>query len=112
MYVVVEAWTPKAEFLDLPVTAREEIFEAVQEGISMLALAEIDCLGWGRLDDVVHGTSHQWLAVWTMPTAEHSETFLAAVSGSDWYEWFDQINLRGNLVAPEQAMNEHVKIGF
>jgi hypothetical protein len=110
MYVVVEAWTPNQEFLSLPAAAREEIFDGVREGISKLAEAGIQSLGWGHLDEVAHGSAHQWLAVWTMPSAEHSEIFLGAVAASGWYAWFEQTNLRAELIEPEDAMAAHLKL--
>src|ERR1700761_6394943 len=109
MYVVVEAWTPCPEFLELPVVAREELFAGVREGVAKLAEAGIECLGWGRLDQVVHGLAREWLAVWTMPSAEHADMLLNAVAASGWYDWFDQSNMRAELMTPGAAMDEHVK---
>ena len=110
MYVVVEAWTPCPEFLDLPIAARKDLFAAVREGVAKLAEAGIECLGWGRLDKVVHGLAHEWLAVWTMPSPEHADILLNAVVDSGWYDWFDQSNLRAQLVTPGDAMDEHIKL--
>ena len=110
MYVVVEAWTPNYKFLSLPTATRVEIFDGVKEGITKLAEAGIHSLGWGLLEEVAHGSAHQWLAVWTMPSAEYSEIFLGAVAASGWYDWFDQTNLRTELVAPDEAMAAHLKL--
>ena len=110
MYVVVEAWTPCPEFLGLPVVAREELFTAVREGIAKLADAGIECLGWGRLDQVFRGLAHEWLAVWTMPSAEHADIMLSAVTASGWYDWFDQTNLRAELTSTDEAIAEHIKL--
>jgi len=45
-----------------------------------------------------------------MPSAEHSEIFLGAVAASGWYDWFEQINLRAELIAPKDAMAAHVEL--
>ena len=110
MYVVIEAWTPCPEFLDLPVAARMEFFSAVREGVAKLAEGGIDCLGWGRLDQVIHGLAHEWVAVWTMPSPGHADILLNAVVNAGWYDWFTRTNMRAELVTPDLAIDEHIKL--
>lgn len=46
----------------------------------------------------------------TMGSAAQSDIFLGGVAASGWYDWFDQTNLRAELLAPEEAMTVHLEL--
>ncbi|TDC13427.1 hypothetical protein E1265_28035 [Streptomyces sp. 8K308] len=111
MHIVVEIWTPKPAFLDTPPDIREQIVGSVQEGVSQMAAVGITTLGWGRIAPTEdHPSGHDWFAVWQIPTAELVDTFFAGITESGWYEWFDQINVSGQLETVEDVLKSHLSL--
>jgi len=110
MYVVVEAWTPKPAFLAASADEKAAVVDGVKAAIVQLAADGITCLGMGELDAETYASAHQWVAVWTMPTKEHSDAFLDGVTASGWYGYFEQTNLRAELVPAGDALDQHLKL--
>lgn len=110
MYVVVESWRAKPEFLALEPAQREALFDEVKKAMGEMAAGGIETLGWGNVDgtDEPHGSGHDWFAVWTMPNAAAGQAFLAGVKASGWYDWFEQTNVVGELRPAQDIMAEHV----
>lgn len=111
MYVVIETWTPRAEFLAATPETRERVFDSVREGMAQFTALGIDTLGWGRIDaGADRSGGYDWFAVWTMPSAELAAAFLQGVEAAGWYEWFDQTNVTGELASVDSAIAAHLAL--
>jgi hypothetical protein len=111
MHIVVETWTPNLRFLQSPSEARAEVLHGVRTGIQQMAAAGIVPLGWGSIEPSHdHPSGYDWFAVWQLPAAELVEIFLGGVAASGWYEWFDQINIVGELRNPDSVLDEHLRL--
>lgn len=109
MHVVIETWTPKNTWLAVDEETRRRFFEGVREAMGEMSKAGIETLGWGRVDQTAdRSSSHEWFAVWRTPNPTMSAAFLDGVDRSGWYEYFEQVNVVGELVPAENAIDMHV----
>lgn len=107
-YTVVEMWTPNAAFLALSTSQREEFFATLGAGMGALAEIGVTSAGWGRTERADQSASYQWFAIWTAPTREAVDAFLAGVMESGWYLYFDQEVLVSPLLPIDQAITAMV----
>lgn len=111
MHVVIETWTPKEKWLATDEETRRRFFDEVREGMAEMSKAGIETLGWGRVDqDADRPSAHEWFAVWRTPNSATSAAFLEGVDRSGWYEYFEQVNVVGELLPAENAMDVHVAL--
>ena len=115
MYAVVEAWTPKPTFFALSRSERAAFFADLATKAGSLAASGVEPLGWGRTDpggesDLEHGSGHEWFAVWQVPDGVAADAFFAGVASSDWYDYFEQTNTRGELRSVEAVVAELVDL--
>lgn len=111
MYVVVETWTAKPEFLAAPVKTKEELFAGIKAAMAEMAQAGIVTLGWGSVDrSADHSADYDWFAVWQAPNAELAGAFLQGVERSGWYTWFEQVNVLGELRPVDAIAAEHLAL--
>ena len=111
MYVVVETWRAKREFLAAPIEFREELFARIKAAMAEMAQAGIVTLGWGSVDrSADHSTDYDWFAVWQAPNAELAAAFLQGVERSGWYTWFEQVNVLGEVRTVDAIAAEHLAL--
>ena len=111
MYLFVEAWTPKPAWLALAREEREGYVSQVASGMSQLQAAGVEVVGWGFSDDAARGTDHGAFAVWRCPTRQAANQLRQAVEHARWYDYFEQLDLGGEVESPEVVLEHHVNLG-
>lgn len=111
MHLVVELWKPTPAFLAAPSAVREEIIAGVRGGIEQMAAAGIHTLGWGRVTPSEdHPPGYDWFSVWEIPSPELVDAFFAGVAASGWYDWFEQVNIAGELESAAAVLEDHLAL--
>ena len=101
----------KQAWLDLSKEERQAFFNRVGGEIKKLMSQGVEVLGFAVNDEETPFRSdHQYIAVWKMPSAEQVEMLEKSVSRTGWYDYFDQVNARGQLISPPAALEDMVKI--
>ncbi len=110
-HLYVELWNPKKAWLDLGTEERQTFFSRVGGEIEKLTVAGIEVLGFAVNDeDTPYRSDHKYIAVWKMPSKEHVKMLEKSVSEAGWYEYFEQVNARGELIPPPTALEDMVKL--
>lgn len=111
MQIVFELWNAKPAFLDAPATVREEIIGGVRGGIEQMAGMGIRTLGWGRVaPSSDHPSGYDWFAVWEIPSPQLVDAFFSGVAASGWYDWFEQVNVSGELESVDVVLQAHLAL--
>ena len=111
MYLFIEAWTPKPAWLALSREEREAYVSRLTGGMPELQAAGIEVVGWGFSDGDARGTQHVAFAVWRCPSRQAANQLRQAVERSRWYEYFEQLDLGGEVQSPEVVLEHHVDLG-
>ncbi len=109
MILYVELWKSKPAWRALPRVDRERFVAGLGPAIAELAAAGVELIGFaGNEHDVPHRADYDWIALWRIPGPELARRFEQTVERSGFHDWFEQVNARGPLVAPEAALAEMV----
>jgi hypothetical protein len=111
MHLMIEVWNAKPAWLALSQEERGAYMANIGPAIEQLLGAGVEIVGWGSNDaDTSNRANYQYFAVWKMPNKEIVNQFEQAVEQAGWYNYFDQYNLRGEIVPVEQVIGEHVAL--
>ena len=101
MYLFVECWKARPEWLALNAEARGAYMAQLGQGIEELLKAGVEIISWSLNDaDTAKRSSFDYFAVWKFPNKEFVKGFEQVVEQSGWYNYFDQVNLSGELSDP------------
>ncbi|MBT8337181.1 MAG: hypothetical protein KJO11_11300 [Gemmatimonadetes bacterium] len=109
MYYTIELWTPKQAWLDLSTEEREAYVGSIgptmqahaEMGITMRAMATNDA-------DTDNRAPYTYFSIVEAPDEAAARTFEADVRAAGWYEYFDQVNVRGVARSVEEVIGEHI----
>jgi len=100
--VFVELWSARPEWHALSTEERAAYIDSILPTIAGLQEMGVE-LRFNALSDpdTSNDAGYTYIGVLTMPDRDTARAFEAAVSDSGFYDYFDQINARGEAVAPE-----------
>jgi len=105
MYLYVELWKARPAWLALSAAQRADYMKQVEPAIGQLLGAGIELLGFALADaDTLHDADYTYLAAWRMPSRELAVLLEQAVDGASWHVYFEQVNARGPIMAPPDAL--------
>lgn len=112
MHLYAELWNPRQAWLDLSGEERSSYLEKVGPGIGKLTEAGIELVGFAICeDDTPHEAGYRYLAVWKMPKGrEHAHLLEGILDEAGWHDYFDQVNARGAVVPPPQALQDMAQL--
>jgi hypothetical protein len=99
MRIYVEQWRPRPAWLELDAAQRATYVEAVGPDLQEVLDrgAELVAVGPADPGTACSGES-QYFAVWRLPDLDLVRLFERRIEGAGWYEYFDQVNLGGEIV--------------
>ncbi len=111
MYLFVEKWKARPEWLALSQQEREEYVSKVGHAIKDLLKAGIEIMGFALNDpDTPHRADYRYFSVWKLPDKELVQKFEQAIEQSGWYQYFEQTNARGEFVQPDAALGDMINL--
>ena len=111
MYLYIELWKPRQKWMDLSHQGRQAYVEQVGPGIGKLTEAGVELVGFAMNDeDTPYRAGYRYLAAWKMPGREQVDLLEEVLEEAGWHEHFEQVNARGELVPPPQALADMVTL--
>ena len=111
MYLYIELWKAKQEWLDLSQKERGDYMSQLGPTIEGLAKAGVEIVGWGVNDaETPYRGDYRYLAVWKMPNKDLVQQFEETVEQAGWHKYFEQINVRGELLTPETVIGDLINL--
>jgi hypothetical protein len=105
MYIYVELWKPRAAWHALGAAERRTFVDGIGPSVGQLTDDGIELVGFAvNDDDTEHRADYPWIAVWRMPTRELAVVLERAVIDFGFHEYFEQVNARGAIVAPDAVL--------
>lgn len=110
-HLYVELWNPKQAWMVLSAEERQDFFDKVGGEIQNLTKEGIEILGFAVNDEETpYRSDHKYIAVWRMPSKKLVEMLEESVSRAGWYNYFEQVNARGELITPPAALEDMVEL--
>jgi len=111
MKFYIEAWTPRQTWLEMSTEKRMEYMAQLGPAIQQLTDMGTEIISWGTNDPNTHNRlGFDFFAIWKFPNEEIARTFEDIVSGSGWYNYFDQVNLQGSPESPNDVIGKLINI--
>jgi hypothetical protein len=103
MHLYVEAWKARPAWLALPQADRERFFGIIGEEIGKQLGAGCELVGVALNDaDAPRRANYHYVAVWKIPDQGHVQDFEETWERVGFHDYFEQINIRGELMEPDQ----------
>lgn len=111
MYLFVECWKARQEWLDLKTEERAAYMTELGKGIQSLVEAGVEIVSWSLNDaDISKRSKFDYFAIWKFPTREFAKQFEQIVEQSGWYAYFDQVNLGGTEGMPDASVGHMINL--
>ncbi|MFZ2900899.1 MAG: DUF6616 family protein [Saprospiraceae bacterium] len=111
MYLYVELWKPRPEWVNLPREQRDEFLSQVAKGIDRMQELDVELIGFSLCDEETpHHSDFRYVAVWKMPNLGHVHMLEKAIKKEGWENFFDIINARGAIKPVSALMEDMVKV--
>ncbi|SFW67077.1 DUF6616 family protein [Chitinophaga sancti] len=96
MKYFIEMFSPTQAWMDLNKEQRTKYLDHVNEvskemmenGVAIIAMQENDA-------DTIHRAGYNFFVIWTIETAELEEAVQKLMLSEGWFNYFDQLNLKG-----------------
>lgn len=110
MTLFLELWKPKQRWLDLTAEERAEYIEGIGPSIEGLLEEGVELVGIGTNDeDTDRRADYAYWAVWRMPE-DLVERFENTVREDGFYDYFEQVNARGEERSPEEVFGRLIAL--
>ncbi len=105
MYLYIETWNAKPEWLALSRDDRVAFIEDVKSLLGSLVSDDLQLLGCVITDDdtPLHG-GYQYVAVWNASDRAHVRKIEEGTHRIGWHDYFDQVNHGSGATGPEAVL--------
>ncbi|TSD64048.1 hypothetical protein FFF34_015965 [Inquilinus sp. KBS0705] len=111
MKFYIEIWKAKQAWLDLSIEQRGAYMAQLGPSIQQLAEQGVEIITWADNDaDTFKRVDYDFFAIWKFPTDGLAKAFEDLVNGAGWYNYFDQLNIKGNAGGPEEIIGKMINL--
>ena len=107
MKIFIELWKAKEAWKQLPLSERQEYMAQIGPVMEDLMKKGLVIEAWGiNEDDTPFASDYDYFAVTKLPSQELLAEFEAIVESAGWYNYFDQVNVSGSPMTPEEVIGK------
>lgn len=111
MKMYVELWKAKGAWKDLSKEERGNYMGLLGPAIQQLMENGVQIINWGLNDgDTFNRADFDFFAVWTFPSNEAAQNFEKMVEGAGWYNYFDQVNVKGDASTAQEVIGKMINM--
>ena len=111
MKIFIELWKAKDAWKQLPLSERQEYVAQIGPVMEDLMKKGVVIEAWGiNEDETPSASDYNFFAVTKLPSKELLEEFEAIVEGAGWYNYFDQVNVSGSPMTPEEVIGKMLEL--
>jgi hypothetical protein len=109
MYIFVECWKARPEWLAQNKETRAAYMAQLGKGIDALIKAGAEIVSWSINDPGISNRApFDYFAVWKFPDREVAKGFEEIIMQSGWYNYFDQVNMGGEVADPSPCIGHMI----
>lgn len=106
----LELWRPKPAWLEMSEDERGAYIDSIGPSIEGLLQAGVELVGIGTVDPGTdQRADYDYWAVWRLPSEELVGRFEQAVRQDGFYDYFEQINARGETRDPQSVFGDMIR---
>lgn len=110
MYLYIELWKPRRKWLEMSEQERSDYVAGIGPEIEKLTERGVELVGFAlNDDDTPHRADYRYIAAWKMPDKALAESLESSVEAAGFHDYFEQVNARGHLMSPEEALRDMIR---
>ncbi|MEH6611749.1 MAG: DUF6616 family protein [Halioglobus sp.] len=112
MYLYVEMWNAKPEWLGLSDTERQAFMGNVDAWLGSIMDPET-CSVYGACandGDTAPRAQFSYLVVWSLKDKSYVKTVADGTSRVGWYKYFDQVNIGGEKITADELVGKLMEL--
>lgn len=111
MHHLIELWSPKAKWLEMSATDRQDYLAGVAKGIAGFLQEGLQLHATGMAgSDLANSVPYRFFLVWDSPSKELIDRFMTELERLNWFKHFDQVNTAGDNIGLEALLEAHIKL--
>ena len=111
MKTYIELWRATDAWIVLSKNERANYLGLLAPAIQQLIDSGAEIVAWGENESTTFNRApYDFFAVWKFPSAASIERFEKMVEGAGWYTYFDQVNIQGDVLAPQPVLDKMISI--
>jgi hypothetical protein len=111
MYLFVELWKARPQWLALSEKERSDYLATIGSEMERLLGLGSELVGIALNDpDTPYRSDYTYVSVWKIPSKELAQEFEQSVERVGFYDYFEQINTRGELISADTVMNDLIHL--
>jgi hypothetical protein len=111
MKMYLELWKAKSAWKDLSKEERGNYMGQLGPAIQQLLESGVQIINWGVNDaDTFNKVDYDFFAAWTFPNDEAAKNFEKMVEGAGWYNYFDQVNAKGDASTAQEVIGKMIEM--
>lgn len=111
MTVFIELWKAKDAWKNLSLTERQDYAAQIGPVMDDLMNKGLVIEAWGiNEDETEYKSEYDFFAVSKLPTEEFLKEFEVIIEVAGWYNYFEQVNISGSLMSPEEVIGKMLEI--
>jgi hypothetical protein len=111
MKIFIELWKARDAWKQLSLSERQEYVAQIGPVMEDLMKKGAVIEAWGiNEDETPFASDYDYFAVTKLPSQELLEEFETIVEGAGWYNYFDQVNVSGSPMTPEEVIGKMLEL--
>lgn len=111
MKVFIELWKAKDAWLKLSLKDRQNYVAQIGPVMDDLIRRGAVIEAWGvNEDETDYKLEYDFYAVTKLPNDDMLKEFQSIVESAGWYDYFEQVNLSGSLMSPEEVIGKMLEL--
>lgn len=111
MIYFIEFWKAKDAWLNLPKQERIDYVSKIGPAIEDLMSKGVQIDAWGVNDNQsLHKADFDFYGITKFPNQEILTGFENMLDGSGWYDYFEQVNVSGEGVTPQDVIGKMIAL--
>lgn len=111
MKIFIELWKAKDAWKNLPGSERQEYVAQIGPVMEDLVKKGVVIEAWGiNEDQTPFVANYDFFAVTKLPSQELLDEFEAIVEGAGWYSYFEQVNVSGAAMTPDEVIGKMLEL--
>ena len=103
--IFIELYRYKDAWMKLPEADRRAYVGAITDAVNGLTDIGVEVVGYGmNAQQTSHRAPYDFFCVYKVPNAEIQREFEAQIEAAGWYDYFDQINVSGDITGHAGAL--------
>ena len=107
MKIFIELWKAKDAWIQLPLSERQAYVAQIGPVMEDLMKKGVVIEAWGINEDATpFASEYDFFGITKFPSHELLREFEAIVESAGWYNYFDQVNVSGSAMTPEEVIGK------